>query len=253
MNGLTEPTAAIFEQVSKLQCIKEYTLIGGTALALHLQHRLSEDLDFCRWRSSSNPLSVDWFAIKKELSTIGQVSANVLDFNQCDFVVSGVKVSFYANNKYKAPESLQPQPLLNNLKIADVASIGVMKMEVMSRRTTHRDYYDMYAILASGVPLSAIIAGAGRYSLHTLHTKTMLAILTSAEGISVDPHFSHLHPAYSITLKQMEEAISEHVRQLIVANRLQTKKSLSFALKNIQAHQPEEDEQQKSNANRFRL
>ena len=178
MNGLTKHTAAVFEQLSALQCVKEYTLIGGTALALHLKHRLSEDLDFCRWKDI-RPVSVDWAMIKNELSTIGQVEANVLDHNQCDFMLNSVKLSFYANNNNKEPECLQKMPFLNNLKVADVTSIGVMKMEVMSRRATHRDYYDMYAILTSGVPLAAIVSGAGKYSFHNLHTKNMLSILTN--------------------------------------------------------------------------
>ena len=54
VNGLSPQTEAIFEDISKLECIKEYCLIGGTALALQLGHRLSEDLDFCKWRKSKN-------------------------------------------------------------------------------------------------------------------------------------------------------------------------------------------------------
>jgi len=48
MKGLSQQTEGIFERLSKLECIKNYTLIGGTALALQLGHRLSEDLDFCK-------------------------------------------------------------------------------------------------------------------------------------------------------------------------------------------------------------
>ena len=45
MNGLTKNTEKIFEAVSLLDCIKEYTLIGGTAISLQICKRLSEDLD----------------------------------------------------------------------------------------------------------------------------------------------------------------------------------------------------------------
>jgi len=54
MKGLSQHTEEIFEQISTLECIKNYTLIGGTALALQLGHRLSEDLDFCKWHKSRN-------------------------------------------------------------------------------------------------------------------------------------------------------------------------------------------------------
>jgi len=46
MKGLSKHTEVVFEQISKMECVKNYTLIGGTALALQIGHRLSEDLDF---------------------------------------------------------------------------------------------------------------------------------------------------------------------------------------------------------------
>ena len=54
MIGLAPHTTAIFEKAIQLECIKPYFLVGGTALSLQLGTRLSEDLDFMRWRSSKN-------------------------------------------------------------------------------------------------------------------------------------------------------------------------------------------------------
>ena len=54
MKGLSQQTEEVFEQISTFECIKNYTLIGGTALALQIGHRLSEDLDFCKWRKTKN-------------------------------------------------------------------------------------------------------------------------------------------------------------------------------------------------------
>jgi hypothetical protein len=45
MQGLSDETSKIFEAVSKLNCIKNYILIGSTALSLQTGHRTSEDLD----------------------------------------------------------------------------------------------------------------------------------------------------------------------------------------------------------------
>ncbi len=39
MQGLSDEASRVFEPVSKLNCIKEYILIGGTALALQTGHR----------------------------------------------------------------------------------------------------------------------------------------------------------------------------------------------------------------------
>lgn len=45
MLGLASHTARIFDAICQLDCIKDYVLVGGTALSLQLCNRLSEDLD----------------------------------------------------------------------------------------------------------------------------------------------------------------------------------------------------------------
>ena len=45
-NFIPEKTKIIFNKLSNSEFIKKYTLEGGTALSLQLEHRLSEDLDF---------------------------------------------------------------------------------------------------------------------------------------------------------------------------------------------------------------
>ena len=53
MNGLAPQTSELFEKITQLECIKPFVLVGGTALALQLNLRQSEDLDFMRWKHSS--------------------------------------------------------------------------------------------------------------------------------------------------------------------------------------------------------
>ena len=68
MKGLAPHTREIFESVSKLEHIKSYTLVGGTALSLQLGTRQSEDLDFMKWRTSkSEKMEVAWFQIEMHI------------------------------------------------------------------------------------------------------------------------------------------------------------------------------------------
>lgn len=61
MIGLAPHTTAIFEAITRLNCIKPYLLVGGTALSLQLGSRQSEDLDFMSWRKTKNESrEVDW-------------------------------------------------------------------------------------------------------------------------------------------------------------------------------------------------
>jgi len=218
MKGLSENTKAVFEQISKLECIKNYTLIGGTALALQLGHRLSEDLDFCKWRKSRNSfVRVDeWKQIADELKFIGKVEENFLDDNHIDFKVNNVKITFYADNQFKEPKGLVRQPFLNNVMIADVKSIGMMKVALMLHRNLHRDYYDIYSILQSGVSLKDIVYGAADYTGHKLKTKNIIAMLVDAEHIRIDKGFQKLNPAHNFDLSFLEKEISEKVKEMTI-------------------------------------
>lgn len=207
MKGLAPHTLQIFEAVSKLDCIKPYLLVGGTALSLQIGTRQSEDLDFMKWRTSkTEKMEVAWFQIEKELTTVGDIQhKDILDIDHVEYLVSGVKFSFYACPKY-SPVS-EPVEYLNNLRLADMKSIGAMKMEVMLRRSNFRDYYDIYSILKSGVLINDLISLALTYSGHKLKSKNLLAMLTNGSRFMRDAHFDQLEPTYAVTAQEIEDYI----------------------------------------------
>ena len=64
MKGLAPHTLQVFEAVSKLDCIKSYLLVGGTALSLQMGTRQNEDLDFMKWHTSkTEKMEVAWYQI----------------------------------------------------------------------------------------------------------------------------------------------------------------------------------------------
>lgn len=207
MNGLAPHTGKIFEAISRLECIKPYVLVGGTALSLQLGTRQSEDLDFMSWRKSRNEKrEVDWPSILKELECIGTVEkCDILDIDHVEFVVDGVKISFYANpNLSPLQHEIQ---YLNNLRLADPIAIGAMKMEVMLRRSKFRDYYDIYSLIMADVDLLAMINLALKYSGHRLKSKNLLSMLTRSDRFTPDDGFRALAPIYDVTPQEIEEKI----------------------------------------------
>lgn len=150
MKGLAPHTQQVFEAVSKLECIKPYLLVGGTALSLQIGTRQSEDLDFMKWRNS---------------------------------------------------------------KDENIKSIGAMKMEVMLRRSNFRDYYDIYSILKTGIPISELISLTLNYSGHRMKSKNLLAILTNSTRFTRDANFEQLAPIYSVTAQEIEDYIKSCLRK----------------------------------------
>ena len=210
MIGLAPQTSEVFERITCLECIKPFVLVGGTALSLQLNKRQSEDLDFMCWKKSAKDKpEVPISSIKREIEAAADIeSMEIGGFNFVSFVVEGVKLSFYAAPRKRIP-SMQVIPFKNNLQLADVKSIGAMKMEAMLRRSKFRDYYDIYTILHEGVDIQEMIEMALEHSGHLLKRKNLLAMLCDGERFRKDKTFMQLHPIYDVTPYDIQEYIKQ--------------------------------------------
>ena len=217
--SLAPHTGKVFEIISQLECIKPYTLVGGTALSLQIEKRQSEDLDFMKWLTKRNEKpEVDWPTIKKELECVGEIKEyEVGSFDFVSFNFEGVKLSFYAAPR-KAVPSMQRIPYLNNLFIADMESIGAMKMETMLRRSKFRDYYDIYSILKEGKNIQKMIDAALEHSGHKLRTRGLLAMLTNGSRFVKEKSFEELNPVYNVTPYDNQEYIKQKLLENKQAN-----------------------------------
>ncbi len=211
--GLTTNIEAIIEQVAQLECIKPYILCGGTALAIQIGHRKSEDLDFMMWRiSKTEKPEVNWNAIEKELKEkIGEIeNFNMLGFDQVEFVVKGVKFSFFVSDNLSPVTA--PTEYLGNIRLADIESIMAMKMEVMLRRMKFRDYYDIYCMLQEGYSIHKGIEKALNLSRHRLSSKNIIAMLLGGQFVP-DNNFATLEPKYDVTKEQIREYIMQKLKE----------------------------------------
>ena len=211
--GLTTNIEAIIEQVAQLECIKPYILCGGTALAIQIGHRKSEDLDFMMWRiSKTEKPEVNWNAIERELKEkIGEIeNFNMLGFDQVEFVVRGVKFSFFVSDNLSPVTA--PTEYLGNIRLADIESIMAMKMEVMLRRMKFRDYYDIYCMLQEGYFIHNGIEKALNLSRHRLSSKNIIAMLLGGQFIP-DNNFATLEPKYDVTKEQIREYIMQKLKE----------------------------------------
>jgi predicted nucleotidyltransferase component of viral defense system len=217
--SLAPHTGKVFEIISQLECIKPYTLVGGTALSLQIEKRQSEDRDFMKWVTKRNEKpEVDWPTIKKELESVGEIKEyEVGSFDFVSFNFEGVKLSFYAAPR-KAVSSMQRIPYLNNLFIADMESIGAMKMETMLRRSKFRDYYDIYSILKEGKNIQKMIDAALEHSGHKLRTRGLLAMLTNGSRFVKEKSFEELNPVYNVTPYDIQEYIKQKLLENKQAN-----------------------------------
>ena len=137
----------VFRQLNKFK--NGRYLVGGTALALQLGYRKSEDFDV--FANVQISLSDREEAIK----VFGKnIRFTVDNPKQLNFLTAeGVKVTF-AYTPYRPLHKLVETESLPLLTVADIASD---KAFTIGRRAAYRDYVDLYFILNTGRPLETII------------------------------------------------------------------------------------------------
>jgi hypothetical protein len=135
----------------------EFVLYGGTAVALHLGHRQSEDFDFFGPRPF-NPTTLAASIPFLASATITQSEPNTLS----GFVDRGgpVKFSFFGVPGLARLEAPCVAPG-NGLRVASLLDLAGTKASVVQQRAEAKDYIDMAAILDDGrIDLPTALAAA---------------------------------------------------------------------------------------------
>jgi hypothetical protein len=134
----------------------EFVLYGGTALALRLGHRHSEDFDFF----SNKPFSPA--VLRKNIPYLENAEMSQFEANTLTAIVdrgSPVKVSFFGGlnlDRVQGPEIAAD----NRIQVASILDVAATKLATIQQRAQARDYEDLAAILDTGITLSEVLAAA---------------------------------------------------------------------------------------------
>ena len=123
-----------------------WTLAGGTALALQLGHRYSEDLDFFRTES---------FDVDDLLARLARVSDTQVLSRSGDtlhVLLAGLRISFLKMEV----AMLFPPSEYRGLMLADPRDIAVMKVLAIGGRGSRKGFIDLYCLLKGGMNLPEI-------------------------------------------------------------------------------------------------
>lgn len=136
----------------------EFTLYGGTAIALRLAHRQSADFDFFSLESFEPGTLLQKIPYLKSAS-LRQAAPNTLSVN----VDRGgpVQLSYFGGLGIGqvAPAEHVEGP---EFKVASLIDLAGMKIAVLPQRIALRDYLDIHALLTKGdIPLPEMLAAAG--------------------------------------------------------------------------------------------
>lgn len=133
----------LIHKFSKMREIAgHFYLAGGTALAIQLGHRKSDDIDLF----SQKPFNVEQFS-HSILTLNGVILAE--DDGTIHALVDGVKVSLL----YYPYKLLLPYTLFAGLNMASLEDTACMKIVALSQRAEKKDFFDVYEILKMYKPV----------------------------------------------------------------------------------------------------
>ncbi|MCL5886061.1 MAG: nucleotidyl transferase AbiEii/AbiGii toxin family protein [Actinobacteria bacterium] len=171
--------AELLEHIGQSRLAHNFILIGGTALALQLGHRTSEDLDFF---SMDKDTSCPSIADMKAVCNSPRIGTTLRLSDQVHYDIAGIRVTFlqYPFAFHDSPQYFHGVPL------ASVLDLGAMKAHTIGRRAKIRDYIDLWKVLDSGIGLNDIIERANNLfnrSDQEFSAKSFLAQLTYYDDI----------------------------------------------------------------------
>ena len=142
------------------QTPEEFVLYGGTALALRLGHRQSEDFAFF----SNVSFASD--SLRKRVQYLQGAEVSQSEANTLTVIVhrdGPVKVSFFGGlnlNRVQDPD-VTPD---NEIQVASLLDVAATKLATVQQRAQARDYEDLAAIVGAGISLGdALGAAAAAY------------------------------------------------------------------------------------------
>ena len=148
---------ALLAWIGRQAFAARFYLAGGTALALRLGHRRSADLDFF-----SETDEVHARTRQELIRSFSAHSAQVIEAVDGDLLllVNGLHAGFFS---YGYP-LLEPVQAVENVGLASLLDIGLMKLDAIIGRGSRKDFYDLYFI-SRQIPLTDLLsAGERKYA-----------------------------------------------------------------------------------------
>lgn len=159
---LAPDTARIWAQLNGHPLLKGFILIGGTALTMHIGHRVSEDLDFACTQPLKHLPRPQIKALIKDLAqknvsmVLDQHPLDVEEFSESGLDLNNYQQNYIANDSVKVSlvcydppmDQFLPGTRDDPLRVATLGELFATKAYVCSERSKTRDWLDLYTLIS---------------------------------------------------------------------------------------------------------
>jgi len=231
---MPEATQKNFARLKDDPRLAGFTLVGGTALALQIGHRISEDLDFNILGQKLpirtidellDELAGDGATIESLITPEQKVrfkintSENLDHFTQ-DYLIDGAKVTFHSRNESDRPKAqidfLKSAPKLvvseRGFDVLGIDGLLVMKSIEIYDRVKSRDIFDLMVLTRDhGYTLQDIFAAIDSYQpIRHKDPEYFKSVVTGIVPLEIsDEGFSSIH------LNVKMDAVYKYFKKLI--------------------------------------
>ncbi|MBK7853070.1 MAG: nucleotidyl transferase AbiEii/AbiGii toxin family protein [Bacteroidetes bacterium] len=137
LSAVSPKALELLTELQDLSLLEKFYLVGGTALALHLGHRISVDLDFFTSKEFDTSGFIEKIQEKHSISLLAQ-AANSLTLD-----IDSVKTDFIRHNY----PLIRPILFIDGIKLASVEDIAAMKLNSTVNRGSKKDFFDVCELL----------------------------------------------------------------------------------------------------------
>ncbi|RZJ28177.1 MAG: nucleotidyl transferase AbiEii/AbiGii toxin family protein [Chryseobacterium sp.] len=128
--------------------LSDFRLVGGTALSLHIGHRMSVDIDLF---TDAPYRSVDFEAIEKKLKSTfeyvyGDFGGNPV-MGKSYLIGTDKKNVIKVDIYYSMDPFFQDAVLIDGVRMASIEEIIAMKVDIIQRKGRKKDFWDLHELL----------------------------------------------------------------------------------------------------------
>ena len=164
---------------------REYYLVGGTAIALHIGHRESIDFDLFKLADlRKNDI------YKKVTASKFGYKFGYENYEQLNLIINQVKFTFFSF-PHKLPTNAEIKGII---KMPDLLTLAAMKAFALGRRAKWKDYLDLYFILKDFYSIKEIANKASELFGEMFSEKLFKMQLGYFKGINYDEEVTFLIP-----------------------------------------------------------
>lgn len=179
---------------------KEFGLVGGTAIALHMGHRESIDFDLF------SETLFDTSKVKRRIKSQVVKTDRILrdEEGQYTIIVHGVQMTFFY---YPYPINFSER-FEKGIRLPDLLTLAAMKAFALGRRAKWKDYVDLYFILKEYHSLGPIVEKSKEIFGSEFNEKIIREQLAYFEDINYTEQVV-FRPGFEVDEKTVKDQLTE--------------------------------------------